>query len=147
MASNSLFDQMQIRGYVQGWAKLTIERWQKELRKKKIGVTDELYNSFKDQVQSQQGELLGILFKFLQYGRFRDMNVGRGLKAYERGTNKQMRTAAKRYGANVSYVNRTEKRWLNRPKMAEIYRLRELLADKMSETVLKNISEIITSQT
>lgn len=136
---------MQIRGFAEGWAQGTIRAWQKELRKKGIGITDELYNSFAAEVKIQQEELVGVMFRFLYYGRLRDMNVGRGLKAYERSNNTANASGARRYGANVDFVNRRQKRWYNKPKMAQIYRLRELLSQRMSQTVSNSVTEIASS--
>jgi hypothetical protein len=138
MAINNLFDQINIRGYVDGWAKITIDLWQKELRKKKIGITDDLYNSFQKQVQRKGSEIAEIILKFKMYGRFRDMGVGNGLKAYERGSNKQDRTASKRYGANVGFSDRSEKRWLNKIKTAQTYRLSEILGQRAGTALIKD---------
>lgn len=146
MAGNTLFEQMEIYGFASGWAKVTIEVWQKELKKRKIGITDELYNSFKSEVQKSQSELIAILLKFKLYGVFRDMGVGRGLKAYERLTNKANATAVKQYGSDLRYNKRTPKRWLNKKKMGQIYRLRELLAERMNTVVSENIRDQFASQ-
>lgn len=146
MAANTLFEQMEIYGFADGWAKVTIEVWQKELRKRKIGVTDELYNSFKSQVQRNQQELLTILLKFKFYGLFRDMGVGRGLKAYERGTNKANATAVRQYGSDLRYTKRSPKKWLNKKKMGQVYRLRELLAERMNTVVSENVRNHFTNQ-
>lgn len=121
---------------VNDWAKYAIQALQEELDKKKIRITGALFNSFKKELRASQGNVQEVLIKFAMYGRFRDMGVGRGLKAYERRTNKMNLIGAKRYGANVDYIGRQPKRWYPKRKMREIHRLSEILADEMGEEVV-----------
>lgn len=146
MAEKTLFDQIEIRGYVDGWARLTIEAWRKELRKHKIGVTEELYRSFTHQLKRDREDLLGVMLKFKFYGRLRDMGVGKGVSAHERFTNKQNLSANKRYGTNLSAVSRKPARWFNKRKVNQVHRLRELLAVRTNTAVSKHVSEIMTNQ-
>lgn len=140
MAQNNLFDQINIRGYVDGWARITIELWKKELRKKRIGITKELENSFKSEIKRKGTEIAEVVLKFKMYGRFVDMGVGNGIKAFERGSNAGNRRDARRYGANVQFVNRQNKRWLNKIKTSQSYRLAELLSLKGSQAVIQNFN-------
>lgn len=121
---------LEIKGKLDQWAQITIGKFQKELRRQKIGVTDELYNSFVAQVQQEHDELLGIVLKFKFYGRLRDMGVGRGLIAHARGLNRADRAGAA-VGANVSFINRRPKKWYNKTKMSQVYRLKEILGSDM----------------
>ncbi len=123
------------------WASIAIERLQKEIRKKKIGVTDNLYRSFEKEVQKSGGNVQAVFIRFAMYGRFRDMGVGNGMKAFERKSNKKNLIASKRYGADVTYSRRQPKRWFNKPKMAQIYKLREILAKSMGDAVVTNLKE------
>lgn len=127
---------------VDDWALIAIERFQQSLKKKKIGVTGELFDSFKRQLLLAGGDVGAVIIKFLMYGRFRDMGVGNGVKAYERKTNKANLIAAKRYGADVSYTGRQPKRWYNKIRIAQTYKLQELLISEMGE----NIREWIASE-
>jgi len=145
MAGN-LFDQINIRGTVDAWARFTIVAWRKELRKKNVGVTDELYRSFTYQLQRNSSELTGVLLKFKYYGRFTDMGVGKGLSAHERSNNRINAAAARRYGANVDSVGRRPNKWLNKVKTAQSHRLREILAEKASAAVAQNIGQSLTSE-
>jgi len=123
------------RDTVDGWARIAIVEFQKSIEKKRIGVTRQLYNSFKKQLVAGGGDVKGVLLKFLMYGRFRDMGVGRGMKAWERATNKANLIAAKRYGADVPYSRRMAKRWYSKTKWAETLRLGELLARDLGEEI------------
>lgn len=140
MAQNNLFDQINVRGFVDGWARITISLWKKELQKKKIGITNELSNSFEHQVKRKGSEIAEVVLKFRMYGRFLDMGVGNGIKAYERGENKRNRSDAKRFGTNASYSSRKEKRWVNKIKTSQTYRLSELLGKEASEMVINDFN-------
>jgi len=140
MAQNNLFEQIRIRTFMDGWQKYTIEKWQKELRKKRIGVTETLYRSFEKAVSVRSGEIVESNLKFLMYGRFRDMNVGKGLKAFERANNTAARNAARRYGTQGRVVNRVQKRWLNKINAAQTYRLSEILGIRASDALISDFN-------
>src|SRR5690606_12191359 len=126
---------------VSEWARIAIERLQAALEKKKIGVTGELFNSFKRELENAGGDVGAVIIKFLMYGRFVDMGVGNGLKAYERKTNKANLVGARAYGANVSYNSRQPKRWYSKTKAAETWRLQELLIRDLGERIPAWIAE------
>lgn len=135
---NGLLD---LRTKLDAWGRIAIIKFQNKLRKLDIGVTDELFNSFEHKVQQTQSEVLGIAIKFRMYGRYRDMNVGRGLGAHERAHNNINRGAARRNGANVQYVNRSSKKWYNKTKMSQIYRLRDLLGEDLGNSISRHIAD------
>lgn len=145
MAGNPLFTQINIRGMVDVWARYTISKWRAELRKKKIGVSDELYRSFTHQLQRDSEALTGVLLQFKYYGRFRDMGVGKGVKAFERGNNTANMRAARQYGATVDYVGRKPANWLNKIKAGQTHRLREILAEEASKTVATSVGKILNT--
>lgn len=126
---------------VSEWARIAIERLQAALEKKKIGVTGELFNSFKRELENAGGDVGAVIIKFLMYGRFVDMGVGNGLKAYERKTNKAKLVGARAYGANVSYNSRQPKRWYSKTKASETWRLQELLIRDLGERIPAWIAE------
>jgi|SRR5690606_4187884 len=126
---------------VSEWARIAIERLQAALDKKKIGVTRELFNSFKRELEAAGGDVEAVIIKFLMYGRFVDMGVGNGIKAYERKTNKANLVGARAYGADVSYVARQPKRWYSKTKAAETWRLQELLIQDLGERIPAWIGE------
>lgn len=120
---------------VEAWARYTIIEFQKALDRLKIGVTRKLFNSFKKELQVNNGDVHAVLLKFLMYGRFRDMGVGRGMKAYERKTNKANLIAAKRYGADVEYSRRQPKRWYSKTRWAQTMRLSEILIRDLGDDI------------
>lgn len=120
---------------VREWARIAIERLQQALEKKKIGVSRELFNSFKRELTNNGGDVGGVILKFLMYGRFVDMGVGNGVKAYERKTNRANMVGARAYGANVSFSVRSPKRWYAKTKTAETFRLQELLIEDLGDRI------------
>lgn len=140
-----LNDRINVRGEVDAWAKYAIERFKKELKKKKIGKSGELERSFSKALQLRDGDVEAVMIAFNMYGRFRDMGVGRGLSAYERFTNRANQAAAKSYGAKVDYVHRGAKRWFNKPKMSQIYKLGEILARSTDAAVSAKVQETMGS--
>ena len=63
------------------WAKITDQLIRAELVKNKVGITDELLRSISYRIVNASSEDDGkYLLSFLQYGRFRDMGVGRESK-------------------------------------------------------------------
>lgn len=142
-----LHERIQMRGLISGWLNLFIDKLRRELQLKNVVATGALSRSIAGQLLQSGGSISEVMVKFSMYGRFQDMGVGRGLKAYERRTNNQNRIGAERYGARVHYQPRRPKKWLNRRKMAEVYRLREILAEKIAgqltaENMLGVLSEI-----
>lgn len=127
----ALHERIEMRGMIDGWLRLFIVKLRNELKVKNIGQTGALSRSIAGQLRSNGNNVSEVLAKFSMYGRFIDMGVGRGVAANERQSNRENRAAASRYGANVNFVGRKPRRWLNKRKMAEIYRLRELLAEQM----------------
>lgn len=127
----ALHERIELRGMIDGWLRLFIVKLRNELKVKNIGQTGALARSIAGQLRSNGNNVSEVLAKFSMYGRFIDMGVGRGVAAYERQTNRENRNASTRYGASVGFSSRKPKRWLNKRKMAEIYRLRELLAEQM----------------
>lgn len=123
-------NRINIKEKVDAWAKITIEKFQASLKKKGIGVTDDLYNSFVKQVNGSRDEMVSVMIKFNFYGRLRDMGVGRGLSAHERSSNSTNRRGA-RLGAQVSYTSRSPKKWYNKTKTSQLYRLREILSEDL----------------
>lgn len=130
-------EQIAKRSTVEAWAEIAIKEFQKALEKKKIVDTRHLFNSFKKELRANGGDVHAVLLKLAMYGRYQDMGVGRGLKAYERKTNKANLIAAKRYGANVSYVGRQPIKWYNKVRFSQSLRLQEILIRDLGDDINK----------
>lgn len=136
--STDLHNKIELKGMIDSWSRIFVTKLQDELKKKKIVDTGALMRSIQRQLQQSGDGVHGVIIKFHMYGRFVDMGVGNGLRAYERQFNKPNMAAVKRYGANLDYVSRKPRRWFNKRKMAEIYRLRELLQRDLENAVVQN---------
>lgn len=123
------------RDTVDGWAHYAIIEFQKALDKMKIGASRQLFNSFKKQLQASGGDVMAVMIRFLAYGRFVDMGVGRGLAAHERASNRANLVGARAYGANVSYVKRQPKKWYSKTRWAQTMRLQEILARDLEHDI------------
>lgn len=129
------------RQTVSDWARYAVERFQEQLNKKKIGVTGALFRSFTRMLEMNGGDVGSVMIKFAMYGRFIDMGVGNGVKAYERKTNRANMVGARAYGANVSYVKRAPKKWYSKTKTAESLRLQEILMRDLGQKIPAWIGE------
>lgn len=135
------FEALNLRGDIDKWARFTIERWRGKQRDLAIGVSGHLSRSMRYALQMSGRDVTGVSFSFPMYGRFVDMGVGRGLRSHERSTNVMNRNAAKSVGAQVLYSVRKPKRWFNKPKMARIYALKEMLAGRVAAGVSTQVSD------
>ena len=68
----------EIKSYVHSWADTTDQVLHTQLKRHGIGITEELFKSVQSKVYAKASEIIGYDLSFLTYGRFRDMNVGRG---------------------------------------------------------------------
>lgn len=136
----SELEQIAKRQTVEEWARIAIIKFQKSLQSKKIVDTRHLLNSFTKELRSHRGDVNSVILKFAMYGRFRDMGVGSGVKAYERKTNKANLVAARAYGANVPYMRRQPKRWYNKVKVRETLKLQEILIRDLGDDIIQWIS-------
>lgn len=140
ITSAELHSRIETNGIVDKWSQYFTERLRAAIKKHRIGVTGNLNRSIVRELKRTNGDVTSVLVKFAMYGRFVDMGVGNGLKAYERGSNKSLKSGA-RLGAKVSYVNRKPKRWYNKVGRAQLYKLRELLEKEMQEAAVYNLKD------
>lgn len=139
---SNLSQTLDLRIKLEKWAKITIKRWQETLEKRKIGESGDLSKSFEDKVYGETADTLAVTLKFLQYGRYRDMMVHKGVKAYERNQNDANRQAATRFGAKVSYIKGPKGRWYNKPKMSQIHKMREILGIDLGHAMSEQMDQI-----
>jgi hypothetical protein len=109
------------------WAKITIKIWRDNLVKMKLLHTNQLWQSFVEQVVSQaNGDLTKIEFAFRYYGRFLDMGVGRGTPI---GSVRENRTSRFLEGKMIGN-RRVPKKWYSRALAAEVFRLKEITQEE-----------------
>lgn len=118
--------QKDIAGVINGWAEVVIDRFHEAMDKYDIGKLDgPLWSSFAYELKLAGGNVDEVVFKFLKYGRFVDMGVGRGVPMGGRGTaafakSRNEKGQLHRYG-------RKRKPWYSKTKTREIGILRTIL--------------------
>lgn len=115
--------QANLQKLAEDWALITIDRWEKQIRKHRIGKSEALFKSFTANViRNSDGNPVKIELSFLYYGRFVDMGVGKGTSLSQVKENRSLRNRAEQF-KNL----RRPKKWYSKVKSAELANLAELL--------------------
>jgi hypothetical protein len=117
-------DQPTIEQIVNEWASITIEEWQKKLKKFGVGVSGKLAASFQKSIYKNGDSVSAVELRFQYYGRYVDMGVSRSRPI----GNPILETVNERRGRLGLNIKAGPKRWYSKTKTHEVYRLRELLA-------------------
>lgn len=121
---------------ISDWARFTIERLQRSIDKKKIGVSGSLrYSLLYDLKAASEGDISAVNIAFNYYGKFVDMGVGAGVKI------ESVKGNADIYNAKGNA--RRPKKWLSKTLYAEVNQLQLLLGEKYSEQIPNIIRESI----
>lgn len=110
------------------WCRITIERFNEAIDKHGIGISGDLKSSIVSSIiAGSDGNIAAIELKFLYYGRFVDMGVGKGVpigSASGKADYFNFRSA----GGQLHNYNRQAKPWYSPKKVREISRLEAILA-------------------
>ena len=137
MASN-VKEKMSDAQIADAWAKITIKIWRQNIVKMKLINTNQLFQSFVENVISAaNGDLLKIEFAFKYYGKFSDMGVGRGSKI---GDIKENRTSRHLEGKMLGN-RRMPRKWYSKTFTAEVLRLKEILENQYGIRAQLTIAE------
>jgi hypothetical protein len=145
MAAEDLHKRINMRGTVDAWARYAIAAFQSQLKKKRVGQSQQLFNSFARELKLSGGDVTAVMIRFNFYGRFRDMGVGRGVSSHEVKSNKQNLIAAKKYGADVDYTRRQPKRWYAKEKVHQTLRLKEILIKEMGIELVNGLENSLAA--
>lgn len=105
------------------WATISIDKFQEALVKYNVGEVDgALMQSFTKEVTKADGDAFQVLIKFLKYGRFVDMNVGRGHSFGNPG-------------------HRIAKPWFSKQKSKEVRILRFIMAKNYSMMAISELEK------
>jgi hypothetical protein len=127
---------LNIQGTLEAWQKFTVKDWQKSIQKMRIGVTNDLYNSFINSlVQQSGGDVEKLIFIYKYYGKFPDMGVGRGVKVGDIAENRTVRGLT---GQKIGRGRRAKK-WYNKPFYSNLNRLSVILAEKYGTHIANTI--------
>jgi hypothetical protein len=128
--------QVEIHKVISDWARYTIERLQKSIDKKHIGVTGSLRYSLLYQLAAlANGGVESVKLEFNYYGKFLDMGVGRGQKIESVKSNREV--------YNLVGGGRKPKKWFSKTLWGEVAALTELLSVKYGDQGTRMIKESI----
>lgn len=118
------------------WLAITIERWRANIKKLKIGSTNDLYNSFQgDVVGAAGGDELKLRLAYAIQGMYVDMGVGRGMGAGVTKNDSDYRRFRNDKGKLHRHV-RKAKRWHSKQLANEQHRLGLLMSDATGRTLV-----------
>jgi len=130
MAAEKTIDQV-----INNWAIITVDKFQEALVRMDVGEVDgTLMRSFKTEVQAKGGDAFAVIIRFLNYGRFVDMGVGRGQPL---GFKNVQLIGGNRYGKTNN--KRQPKKWYSKTKTREVAVLRFLMARNFSILAVKGL--------
>ncbi len=129
-------------GLIENWARITLEYLKQNLFKYKIGVTESLKNSLKYTiVKDSQNWTQRVTFEFNLYGRFVDMGVGKGVSLGGAREVKIMRRALNQRGNGIG---RKPKPWEAKGFAAQSFRLQELIAELLQQTITTEVADVLS---
>jgi hypothetical protein len=127
------------------WLSITIERWRANLKKLKIGSTQELYQSFQGQVVGSADTELKVRLSYAFYGMYVDMGVGRGMGAGVKKENADYRRFRNDKGKLHRHV-RKAKVWYSRQISREQKALAELMSASTGRILITAIASAAPQQ-
>jgi hypothetical protein len=141
MADNPITE---IQSYVQRWAERTDQVLLMMLKREDVGITEELFKSVQSRVYANASSMIGYDLSFLTYGRFRDMNVGRGrgkslsMKFESTTTNREIIQRKGRKRAKTA-------KWYSRPFYGRLNALEGAIGIRMMEQSIRAIKTPLTN--
>ena len=126
------------------WLKYSIEKFRANIKRLKIGSTQELYNSLKGELLSSAGaDELKIRLSYAVHGMFVDMGVGRGMAA---GVTKAHGAEYRQRRDGQGRLHRHErraKRWFSKQMGRETKRLSELASELWGQVMLASVEAAV----
>lgn len=127
------------------WAEVTIDRLHQALDKFNIGKLDgALWRSLQAEIVKSNGDVDRVITRFMQYGRFVDMGVGRGVSIGAAGTSAF--AAARNANGTLKKYARKPKKWFSRTYYHEVQRFVELYSDEFSKQIPVQIAEALNAE-
>jgi hypothetical protein len=118
------------------WAKITIERFQKQFPKLKINQ-GKLFNSFTQSVTATDSGIAMITFTYALYGQYVDMGVGRGVAVGARGS--AAFSGYRNEKGQILRMKRRPKKWYSPVIFKEQVMLMHIMADTFGDKAVRDI--------
>ena len=118
------------------WLKYTVEKWQANLVKQRIGSSQELRRSLRGWLAEQAGgDMMRLRLAYAVQGVFVELGVGRGMGAGVRKESADYRRLRNEAGKLNRHV-RKAKKWRTKQLAREQHRLGELMSDLTGRTLV-----------
>jgi len=128
--------------FARKWAEILTDRLHNALDKYNIGKLDgALWRSIQAATIAENGNAEKVITRFLQYGRFIDMGVGRGVPIGLAGTGAF--SAARNDDGTLRRNRRRKKVWYSKTYYADVMRFKELYLQTFNQQVPGQISEAL----
>ena len=122
------------------WLKYTVEKWQENLRKQKIGKSQDLRRSLRGWLAEQAGgDRKRLRLAYAVQGVFVELGVGRGMGAGARKESADYRRLRNEAGKLHRHV-RKAKKWRTKQLVREQHRLGELMSDLTGRTLVAMVA-------
>jgi hypothetical protein len=128
--------QLQTDELFTAWAKITIDRLYEALSGLGIALDGPLRKSIQTEVIKADGDVEAVILKFLRYGRFVDMGVGKGV------TLADVHKLTKKGKPN----KRRSKTWFSKTYYAEVLKVKLIYIKKFNREIPLQIKEALFSQ-
>jgi hypothetical protein len=134
------------------WLKFTIEHFQANIKRLKIGATQELRDSFSGTlVSAAGGDELKLRISYAIQGMYVDMGVGRGMgagvtKAGGREERNRDYNELRNHRGQLNRHERRAKRWYGKQIAFDSRRLAELVSDLWGKTLISTIATAAPEQ-
>lgn len=138
---NLTFDLDQL---ARGWAKFADLHLAEYLREhQSAAATNALLKSIISRVASTGNTIDQVLTQFLQYGRFYDMGVGRGVPIGAAGTGAF--SAARNANGSLKRYRRKAVKWFSRTYYREVQRFKELYVEHFNQDIPVKIADAMNA--
>jgi len=135
------------RELAQAWLKYTIEHFQANIKRLKIGSTQELYNSFVGTlVSAAAGDELRLRLAYAIQGMYTDMGVGRGMGLGVTKAQGRDYYELRNSRGQLLRHQRRAKRWYSKQMAFDQKRLAELASDLWGKTLIASVSTLVPEQ-
>lgn len=135
------------RDIAEAWLKYSIEHFRANIKRLKIGVTQELDQSFAGSlVSAAGGDELKLRLTYAIQGMYTDMGVGRGMGAgITKDQGRDYRELRNERG-QLHRHQRRAKRWYSKQMAFEGKRLAELVSELYGKTMIASVSTALPEQ-
>ncbi len=124
------------------WARYTVYKLYEALNGFMIDINGPLFRSIQTELVKSGGDVEAVLLKFLQYGRFVDMGVGRGVPIGSAGSGAF--SAARNADGKLKAYRRKPKHWYSKTWYAEVQKLKDLFVKEFGKDIPVAIHDALT---